>query len=249
MNILCIGDVVGTSAVAYLKEKLWHLPPSELLFVGKSTSERLKELKLETIGDIARQKRSFLESALGKNGVTLWDIANGYDPSPVSFYFDDYSTKSISNSVTLPSDIVDLQNSLPIIFSLCEKVSKELRERKIRANTITLFIKYNNFTTLKRQCRMVAPSNSTNEIFNQVKTLFLNNINTKKPIRSLGMGVEEFEECRYEQESVFQVSKLDVEIDKLRRRFGEGVITRGDVMKSADYICGDSLHPVFNSNL
>ena len=118
--------------------------------VGKSTVARLKELKLETIGDIARQKRSFLEMALGKNGGSLWDIANGYDPAPVSFYFNDYRTKSISNSVTLPSDVVGGQNALPIIFSLCEKVCRELRERGIKAYTISLFIKYNNFTQMRR---------------------------------------------------------------------------------------------------
>lgn len=231
------------------KEKLWHLPPSELLFVGKSTVARLKELKLETIGDIARQKRSFLEMALGKNGGSLWDIANGYDPAPVSFYFNDYRTKSISNSVTLPSDVVGGQNALPIIFSLCEKVCRELRERGIKAYTISLFIKYNNFTTLKRQSRLHTPSNSTNEIFNQVKILFINNINPKKPVRSVGMGVEEFEECIYEQESVFEPTGLDLEIDRLRERFGDGIIMRGDVMKSADFIPHSTPHPAFNSNV
>ncbi len=231
------------------KEKLWHLPPSELLFVGKSTVARLKELKLETVGDIAIQKRSFLETVLGKNGGNLWDIANGYDPSPVSFYFNDYRTKSISNSTTLPSDVLGAQNALPIIFSLCEKVCRELRERRTKAYTISLYIKYNNFTPLKRQCRMSAPTNSTNEIFNQVKTLFLNNVNPQKPIRSVGMGVEELEECTYEQESVFEPTRLDLEIDRLRERFGDGVIMRGDVMKSADFLPHNLSHPAFNSNI
>ena len=89
------------------REKIWQLPVSELLFAGPATTKKLKSHWICTIGDLARADPDFLRLILGKNGLMLWQFANGNDRSAVSDYYNHVPViKSIGNSTTTPHDLV-----------------------------------------------------------------------------------------------------------------------------------------------
>ena len=87
------------------KSKAWKLPASDLLYVGRSTNQKLCRLGIKTIGDLAETDESILQSQLGKMGSILWAFANGYDDSPVKVENTRAPIKSVGNSTTTPRDL------------------------------------------------------------------------------------------------------------------------------------------------
>ena len=70
-------DAVTEITEASFKEQIWPLPASELLYVGRATTERLRCYGIHTIGDLAKADRQMLVRLLGINGEKLWIFANG----------------------------------------------------------------------------------------------------------------------------------------------------------------------------
>ena len=65
------------------RDKIWGLPAADLLGVGRATQRVLDSYCIRTIGDLANAEPDFLKRRLGKNGVALWQYANGNDHSLV----------------------------------------------------------------------------------------------------------------------------------------------------------------------
>ncbi|HCC00091.1 MAG TPA: DNA polymerase IV, partial [Ruminococcaceae bacterium] len=82
------------------KKKIWPLPVSALLYVGESTTQRLHNYGMNTIGELAMTPSDLLKKNLGKRGADLWTFANGMDSSPVAFFDRPKKIKSVGNSVT-----------------------------------------------------------------------------------------------------------------------------------------------------
>ena len=70
-------DAVTVIPKDSFKEKIWHLPASDLLFVGRATKRTLDRFCIRTIGDLANTAPEFLKSHLGIHGLKLWQYANG----------------------------------------------------------------------------------------------------------------------------------------------------------------------------
>ena len=88
------------------KEKIWPLPVSDLLYVGRSTCRKLKSKGINTIGELAGCSPEWLEKMFGKPGIKLWQSANGLDRSPVSDTGEKSIIKSVGNGMTTPRDII-----------------------------------------------------------------------------------------------------------------------------------------------
>ncbi len=65
------------------KDRIWQLPASDLLYVGRQTNKKLQKLGIRTIGQLAESDEKLLESHFGKIGNVLWAFANGWDEDPV----------------------------------------------------------------------------------------------------------------------------------------------------------------------
>lgn len=72
-------DAVTVIPKDTFKEKIWGLPAADLLGVGRATQRTLDSYCIRTIGDLANTDPEFLRRTLGKNGVVLWNYANGND--------------------------------------------------------------------------------------------------------------------------------------------------------------------------
>ena len=104
-------DVVTVIPRSSFRERIWHLPAGELLYVGPSTRRRLARMNIQTIGDLAQLDTAVAQYCLGKNGLLLKAYANGLDESPVMPVDFRAAIKSVGNSTTPPHDIETVEDA------------------------------------------------------------------------------------------------------------------------------------------
>ena len=129
-----------------IEDKMWPLPVSELFMIGKKTVPKLYNLRIKTIGDLAKTDQQFLVKKFGKFGILMWNYANGIDNSEVKTKIEE--PKSIGNSVTLPKDITNIDEIYKIVIALCDQVAFRLRKHNLVANTVNLHYVQRNLKTI-----------------------------------------------------------------------------------------------------
>lgn len=232
-------DAITTMYRDEFKEKAWKLPASDLLYVGKSTDKKLRNLGIKTIGDIANADEKVLHSHLGKMGSILWGFANGYDDSPVRLEHTHAPVKSVGNSTTTFRDLVNDEDVKIVIYMLSESVAARLRENGFQCRTVEISVRDNELFSFTRQTKIDHATNITGEIAETVFALFKANYNWRQPIRSIGVrGADLVSEGYYDQLDLFgnvifreKCKKVDAAVDDIRRRFGYHSIQRGLMYK------------------
>lgn len=228
-------DAITTIYKSEYQQKVWRLPVSDLLYVGRSTYAKLSKLGIRTIGDLARTDVRCLESLLGKMGLILWTFANGYDDSPVRREHTHAPVKSIGNSTTTPKDLLTDEDVKIVLFALAESVAARLRENAFKCRVVEISVRDHELFSFTRQRKLMSATNITSEIAAEAYRLFVENYDWKKPVRSVGVrGADLVTDHFYEQMDLFQdqerrekLEKLDAAVDDIRRRFGFYSIQRG----------------------
>ena len=149
---------------------MWPLPVDELYMVGHSSALRLHALGIHTIGDLARSDRSFLVSQFKSHGKQMWEYANGIASDVLQT--GDQSVKGIGNSTTLSRDAKTREEARLVLLELSETVSRRLRKAGLTALSVTVEIKYSDFTSTSHQCPVSAPVNSSQALCQTACRLF-----------------------------------------------------------------------------
>jgi len=220
-------------------EKLWPLPVREMYGIGKQTEKALIEMGIHTIGDIAKSDRVFLAKKFGKFGEEIYRLANGIDESEV-LENQPVKSKSIGRSTTLPENITDLEHAKVILLKLAEEVGMEARKQNYKGRTVSIVIRYDDFKTITRQ-KTVRETYLTKEIYAAGAKLLEENWNSKKPVRLLGISLNNVSSDEVEQLSIFSLNgsddtdkkeeKLEKAFDSIRERFGYDKIKRAVILK------------------
>lgn len=233
-------DKVHTLFPDEIRKKMWPLPAGELFLVGRSSAKKLGSLGIRTIGDIAQMDPALLQLHFGKQGITMWEFANGIDESAVRSESD--AAKSYGNSVTLRFDVTDAQNAKKILLSLCETVGARLRADKAYIRSVTVTIKDCDFRTISHQTGLEDATNVTEVIYHQACTLF-DQLWDHTPIRLLGVSTGKITDGAYNQMELFstpatgspdkeKLSKLNAAIDQIRDRYGEDSVKRARFLEA-----------------
>lgn len=216
------------------KEKIWGLPASDMLFVGKKTYSKLCRFGLRTIGDVARTDPYLLQCLLGKNGLMLYDFANGRDFSSVSRFDEIPPPKSIGNSTTPPRDLVNDNDVDIILYQLCENVSMRMRKEGVVCQTVQLHVRYSDLCTLERQMRLDYPNRTARSLYDSARYLIKKHRLLSSPIRSIGVRGTDLLRSEFEQLSfcpeimdIQRAETIENVVDGLRERYGEPAIRRG----------------------
>ncbi len=223
-------DRVHTLYGEEIKTKMWPLPVSELFMLGKKTLPKLNTLGIKTIGDLANTEYKFLVNRFGKQGIMMWEFANGIDNSEV--VYKEEKPKGVGNSVTLPEDIDKKEKILEILFALTEQVTYRLRKEKMLASVVSVQLRTNNFDDFSHQGKLKTASMNTKDIFEKAKELLLEMYKNGTKIRLVGIRVENLVEKEDEQISFFEKEKdekqekIDEVLDKLRDKYGYDKISR-----------------------
>ena len=226
-----------------VKRMIFPLKVREMYGIGKQTEQKLSKLSIYTIGDLANISKVLLLQHFGKYGEELQKLANGIDNTPVNEN-PHYDSKSISRSTTLPEDIYDIEYAKKVLFQLSDEVGSEARKHASKGKTVSIVIKYNDFTSFTRQ-KSVTNTYLTRDIYNLGIALLEENWNKKKGIRLLGIGLSNFDDKYSEQISFFDldISKnsndsiqkeetIEKAIDNIRDKFGNNIIKRAKVIKA-----------------
>ncbi|MBZ4040930.1 MULTISPECIES: DNA polymerase IV [Flavobacterium] len=119
--------------------------------VGQKTFELLSRIGIRTIQTLSEMPAEALQQMIGKNGIELWKKANGIDNNPVEPYTE---RKSISTEHTFSQDTIDVHKLNRVMLGMVEKLAYQLRAEEWLASTVTVKIRYANFDTETKQCRV-----------------------------------------------------------------------------------------------
>ena len=231
-------DKVHTLYPGEIPEKMWPLPVGELFTVGKATAERLRQARIETIGDLAHTDPALLERMFGpKMGSHLHRYANGIDPSPVAA--EPEEAKGYSISTTLEDDVEDYETAHRILLALADSVAARMRADDFKALSVAVTIRSNDFKNKSHQIKLREPTDGTNEIYEIAKKLFSELWTGKTPLRLLGISLTDLTKEEYAQLSLFHEAaekktrskKLDQTVDALRSKYGRATIQRGALLQ------------------
>ncbi len=221
----------GVCVVPHGSEKTFLAPlPIEVLpGIGTKTAPRLHEKGFQKVGDIQRSIPQQMLSLLGEHGIHLFEIANGKGPDVLTV---EWERKSISREETFGKDIDDTVQLKRILHSLAEDVCSSLRSYRWMTRTVTLKLRYADFTTITRAVT-IEPTDDDTIIFMAVSELLMTAYNRKKRIRLLGVRLSNFTSREEKEFNLFppdaKRSHMFDAVDKLREKFGGDVIHVGDV--------------------
>lgn len=221
------------------RDKIWGLPASDLLGVGRATSKTLNRYYIHTIGDLAKAEPSFLESNLGKNGLLLWQFANGYDTSTIKHMDFIIPAKSVGHGTTTVSDLENNEQVWPVILELTQDIGHRLKIQGLCATGVAVHIRDNSLITKQWQTRLSIPTQSPLLIAKQAFNLFKQNYEWTNKVRSATVqAINLIAEDTPRQVDVFfnpekleKNEKLDNCIEKIRQRFGKHSIRNGVLCK------------------
>ena len=177
-------DLVHTLFSHEIEKKMWPLTVDNLFMCGNSSVDTLRKLEIFTIGDLAKTDPQILTSHLKSHGLTLWEFANGIDPSKVEPI--PAQAKGIGNSTTVSKDIETEEEAHKVLMQLAESVGSRLRKEGQLAGMVSCEIKYNTFQSVSHQTTLSTSTDSTTLIYETACHLFKELWNGT-PIRLLGI--------------------------------------------------------------
>jgi nucleotidyltransferase/DNA polymerase involved in DNA repair len=220
-----------------IQEFLHDLPISKLWGVGKSTEEVLKGMGILRVGQLAVYPAERIEKKLGKFGLELIALARGEDARPVT---PDSEAKSISQEETFTPDLVDLEKMKRVLLDQAEQVGWELRKEKLKGCTVTVKVRYPDFTTVTRSHTLPFPTDQGIEIYQTALLLLHKTEALQKKARLLGVGISNLlHQDDPEQLILFdsrrkQVQRTTQAMDRIWDKFGQEAIKRATLMEKKE---------------
>lgn len=228
-------DAVTTITKDNYRELVWPLPASELLYVGRSTRQKLRRVNITSIGDLARCDPDYLQGYLGKWGLMLWQFANGLDDQPVREVGQKELIKSVGNSTTTPRDLKTIQDIKLTLYVLSESVAARLRDHRLKCCTVQISVRDNALFSFERQKKLMHPTSLSIEIGAAALELFIANYSWDRPVRSIGVRGTDLLTADEERQLAFlpdiaddpRKDKLERTIDDIRSRYGWFSVCKG----------------------
>ena len=217
---------------------LWVLPIEDMLGVGKKTAPRLREIGINTIGDLANfENKELLIKTIGvASSENLVKLANGIDEAIVdSNPSDDF--QSVSNAHTFDDDTYDIKEIKNILKLISGTISNRLENKGYKAKTVGINIRYNNMYTLTKSKSINEGISDSLEIYNIFEDLFDDYYTEGSGVRYVnGFASRTFKANNIDnkQISIFDdLDKLDEEekvkriLNGVKKKFGEDTIKKG----------------------
>ena len=220
-----------------IQKIVYPLPISALWGIGKKTEELLKKSGIYLVEQLARMPDSILENLLGKNGKKIKLLAQGIDKSPVT---PPSTAKSIGKETTYSTNIIEKEKLIKELLKLSQLVAYNVRKKGYKGRTITLKVRFQNFTTFNRSKTLENPTHLDDIIFKTVVELLDKVRHKKGGIRLLGIKLSnltlgnEKKQLKFlrdeEDKKGDKLEQLTQSLDKIREKFGSKSITRASLL-------------------
>lgn len=222
---------------------LYPIPIEDMFGIGKKTAPKLKEIGINTIGDLAKECNNDnirVQNLLGKFFYAVKDWVNGYGDDVVNT--EPWDPKSIGNSRTLMHDMDNYQEIRPTLLYLANEVSSRAKKENKRGSTVQIVIKEAgkdaNFKSHNKSITFDTPTNEVDTIMYYVDKLYQENFLGIK-VRLVGVTLQNLVDPK---DMVIQMTLFDYEkheeenatrllINELNRQLKKPLLMRASEVK------------------
>lgn len=221
-------DRVHTLWPHEIKTKLWCQPIGFLFMAGRRTVAALQKIGVETVGDMAKLSPELVKERFGKNGVILWNYANGRDDSPVA-EGDGAPPKSISKSVTVEHLLHSDAECEDILLCIAEDLAYKLMDKGMNASVVTVAIKDDKYNYRSKQQHYNEPIFHYSDIFDKAMEIF-RSLYFGGKIKYVGLSLSDLSSERPVSATLFgrdaeKDERLSETMFQLKKRYGKNIIT------------------------
>ena len=233
-------DAITVITADDFRNQIWDLPASDMLGVGRATQKILDNYCINTIGELANTSPTFLKARLGKNGVSLWQFANGNDCSRVMNKDFVSPIKSVGHGITTVQDLEKPEQVWPVFLELTQDIGHKLKVHQKCASGVAIHIRDNTLFSKQWQIKMDMPTQSPMLIAKAAFHLFKSRYDWKNPIRSVSIQAINLTPQDTPQqigffmnvEKIEKIEKLEQCIETIRQRFGKDSIRNGVLIQN-----------------
>ncbi len=209
-----------------VREFLDPLPVKKMWGVGKTTQQALARLNVETFKDLRQIPVEILEKNFGQHGAAMHLLSMGIDERDVE---PEREVKSIGHEQTFMKDILNPDQAKKEILSLSNTIALRMRREEIRGSTVSLKVKYSDFTQITRAVTLPEPTDDSMEIYSTSCGLLKKTAVGKRPVRLLGISLSRLSSPEGEKQLfLFDRDKgyrkrkdLNTALDSICDKFGE----------------------------
>ncbi|MEO1129426.1 MAG: DNA polymerase IV [Planctomycetota bacterium] len=204
------------------------LPVGAIPGLGPRAQQRLREVGVETIGQLRDVSEDLLSQRLGSSAARFADLARGHDERPVRT---DREAKSIGHERTFAEDIADPDAARQVLLRLCEDVGRRLRRKDLQARAVTIKLRYGDFETITRSHSLDDATSATDVLWQTARTLFDRwAARSFRPLRLLGVTAGRF--GHESQLGLFvKPQGADKAADAVAARFGKDALVRASTLR------------------
>jgi DNA polymerase-4 len=168
-----------------VEQFLQELPVEALWGVGPVTAKKLRAVGIQRLVDVRAFDEMSLQKTVGSLAAWLKRLSHGDDPREVK---PDRPWKSISAETTYPEDLESVTEMRAEVSRLAQRVAASLEKKNLRARTVTLKLRYADFTTVTRSHTGAAPTRDPAEFAARAAALLERTDAARRPVRLLGVG-------------------------------------------------------------
>ena len=184
-----------------VKAFLAPLPVRRLYGVGPAAERSLHEMGITTIGELRRLSIDRLMARFGTWGRVLYERVRGIDERPVHTQ---RGRKSLSTERTFAENVNDIEEIDRILGTMAEEVAAGLQKRQLAASTITIKVRYPDFTTPTRSLTLPVPTSDAATIAASARELVRRTDAAKRSVRLLGVGASKLVPGELGQMALFE---------------------------------------------
>lgn len=212
------------------------LPTTALWGVGPKTAEKLAELGISTIGEIAAWSAADLARRFGQHGEDLARRSLGIDERPI---VTERPAKSISQETTFARDVRDQALLEQTLREQAAAIAQKLRREELMGTTVKLKIRWPDFTTPTRQLTLSQPTDEPEPITEAALRLFHQIWSGEQAVRLIGVGVSGLGSPPRQlslwdapvaptPEEQARQQRVETALAAIQARFGAGAVRRGN---------------------
>lgn len=221
----------------YIHHALKHLKPGDIWGIGPQTASRLEKLGIKTALDFAKQPEEWVNDNFSKPQIEIWQELSGQSVLPVE------TEKSTPKSINKSKTFTPPSRNRDYVFS---QLSKNIENACIRArrhglvsDTVTVFLKTQDFTTRGEKLTFSLPTQAAQEIIAAVKPSFATLFQPNTLYRSTGVRLSNLRPQSSTQRDLFNnhqrverhTSISDV-MDRIDQKYGKHTIYLGSSMQA-----------------
>jgi len=226
-----IKEVSPDAVTAFLEP----MPVEKLPGVGSKTKVTLNKFGIKTVKQLGQLPERSLRLMFGISGTYLANLAKGIDESPV---MPAGQSKSIGRETTFATDTRDKAFLAGMLHYLLERVARQLREEELKAQTVSVKIRYADFDDAAHSRKLDSPTNQDAVLYKIAQELLDKILKEKsKKVRLIGVSLSNLVSANYHQTDLFgeveqvKLKRLYETVDRIRAKYGFSALTIGQSIK------------------